>query len=194
MRAGPLRSFDVDRGTHEPLDEEPAPRRPYEGELKRKLPNDTQTIKTNNSPRSPYIRNFQQLSKVHKVNVRQSIIQNLDLACTFKTLTVVDFSENEETTRPQTVETAFGQPSGEPSPTTSEEEVPDLVPDGECPPIPNAIEDDCQSIEEDDWAPPGAVLDDHLFRRPYSQVSPPVYRRRRVIYDQRLLRGTLWEQ
>ena len=189
-----MRSFDVDRGTQEPSDEEPAPRRPYEGELKRKLPNDTQIIKTNNSPRSPYVRNFQQLSKVRKVNVRRSIIHNLDLACAFKTLTVVDFSEKEETARPQTLESAFGHPSGQPSPTTSEEEVPDLVPDGECPPIPNTVQDDNQSIEEDDWAPPGAVLDDHLFRLPYSQVSPPVNRRRRVISDHRLLRGTLWEQ
>ena len=96
------------------------------------------------------------------------------MACAFKGISIVDLSEEDTLSTLPNLEHTFTQPSGNPSPTTSEEEedIPDLIPATDDLPIPDAIEQDCQSIKEDAWAPLGAIIDDYLFKRPYSQVSP----------------------
>ena len=79
--------------------------------LKRKWPHDIHRIKTRNSPRSVYVRDFQHLLQSRKVNVQRDAIQRLDLACAFKGLTVVDLSEEDTLPIQNQVEHAFDNPS-----------------------------------------------------------------------------------
>ena len=129
MTAKLLRLLEDDPGTIDPTAETPTLRRHCDDMLKRKWPNDICHIKTRNSPRSVYVRDFQHLSQSRKVNVQRDAIQRLDLACTFKGLTVVDLSEEDTLPVQNQVEHAFDNPSGEPSPTTSEEDqnIPELI-------------------------------------------------------------------
>ena len=64
---------------------------------------------------------------------------------------------------------AFENPSGEPSPTTSEEDqnIPDLIDDKQS--IPIEIEEDIQEIEDEIWVPPLEQLPTHRHKRRYTQ-------------------------
>ena len=173
MTARLSRLLDDDPGTIDRTEETPALRKHCDDVLKRKWPNDTHRIKTRNSPRSAYVRDFQQLSQSRKVNVQRNAIQRLDLACTFKGLTVIDLSEEDMLPAQNEVEHAFDIPSGEPSPTTSEEDenVPELISIDEEQPIPTPIEEDIQEIEDEIWVPPLEQLPTHRRKRRYTPFA-----------------------
>ena len=100
-------------------------------------------------------------------------IQRLDLACAFKGLTVIDLSKEDTLPAQNEVEHAFDIPSGELSPTTSEEDenVPDLISiDGEQL-IPTPIEEDIQEIEDEIWVPPLEQLPTHRRKRRYTPFA-----------------------
>ena len=139
--------------------------------LKRRWPNDIHHIKTRNSPRSGYVRDFQRLSQSRKVNVQRDAIQRLDLACAFKGLTVVDLSEEDTLPEQKQLAHAFENSSGEPSPTTSEEDknIPDLIDDEQS--IPIDIKEDIQEIEDEIWVPPLEQLPTHRRKRRYTPFA-----------------------
>ena len=116
---------------------------------------------------------FQKLSQSRKVNVQRDAIQRLDLACAFKGLTVVDLSEKDTLPVQNQAEHAFDNPSGDPSPTTSEkdENVPDLISIDEEQPIPMPIEEDIQKIEDEIGVPPLEQLPTHRRKRRYTQFA-----------------------
>ena len=165
-----LRLLEDDPGTIDPMAETPTLRRHCDDVLKRKWPNDICHIKTRNSPCSVYVRDFQHLSQSRKVNVQHDAIQRLDLACTFKGLTVVDLSEEDMLPIQNQVEHAFDNPSGEPSPTTSEEDqnIPELISIDDEQPIPTPIEEDIQEIEDEIWVPPFGTIT-------YTQTQKTLY-------------------
>ena len=199
MTAKLLRLLEDDPGTIGPTAETPALRRHCDDVLKRRWPNDIRHIKTRNSPRSAYVRDFQQLSQSRKVNVKRDAIQRLDLACAFKGLTVVDLSEEDTLPVQNQVEHAFDNPSGEPSPTTSEEDenVPELISIDEEQPIPTPIEEDIQEIEDEIWVPPLEQLPTHRRKRRYTQFAIErqiQYKRNRQAFDEYIGPGHIGEQ
>ena len=126
------------------------------GMLKRKLPSVTRVIRTRNSPRSTYVRDFQLLSQPHTVNIQCDVYKHLDLATAFHGLTIVTFTDKNSELQPSTSKQEDQRPffyaSPTPSPTTTEEEaeIPDLVDI----PIPEEVEQDKINIEDSDWSPP----------------------------------------
>ena len=123
--------------------------------LKRKSPSITHVIKTRNSSRSTYVRDFQLLSQPCTVNVHQDVYKRLDLATAFYGLTIVTFTDDNSDPQPSTSkqdQRPFFYASPTPSPTTTEEEaeIPELVDI----PIPEEVEQDKINIEDSDWSPP----------------------------------------
>ena len=124
--------------------------------LKRKLPSITHVIRTRNSPRSAYVRDFQLLSQPCTVNVQHDVYKHLDLVTAFHGLTIVTFTDENSEPQPSTSKQEDQRPffyaSPIPSPTTTEEEakIPELVDI----PIPDEVEQDKISIEDSDWSPP----------------------------------------
>ena len=167
------RLLEDDPGTIDPMAETPALKKHCDDVLKRKWPNDTHHIKTRNSPRSAYVRDFQRLSQSRKVNVQCDAIQRLDLACAFKGLTVIDLSEEDTLPAQNEVGHAFDIPSGEPSPTTSEEDenIPDLISIDEEQLISPPIEEDIQEIEDEIWVPPLEQLPTYRHKRRYTPFA-----------------------
>ena len=84
---------------------------------------------------------------------------------------MIDLSEEDTLPIQNQVEHAFDNPSGEPSPTTSEEDenVPELISIDEEQPIPTPIEEDIQEIEDEIWVPPLEQLPTHRRKRRYTQ-------------------------
>ena len=123
----------------------------------------------------------------------------LDLACAFKGLTVVDLSEEDTLPVQNQVEHAFDNSSGEPSPTTSEEDqnVPELISIDEEQPIPMPIEEDIQEIEDEIWVPPLEQLPTHRCKRRYTQFAIErqiQYKRNRQAFDEYIGPGHIGEQ
>ena len=116
----------------------------YVDELKRKLASIIQVIKTRNSPRSAYVRDFQLLSQPCTINVHCDIYKHLDLATAFKGLTIVTFTDEKSELQPGTSKQKDQRPffyaSLTPLPTTTEEEaeIPELVDI----PLPEEVEQD----------------------------------------------------
>ena len=126
-----------------------------EDALRRKLPSITCVIKTRNSPRSAYVRDFQLLSQPCTVNVHRDVYKSLDLATAFQGLKIVTFTDENSDLQPSTSkqdQRPFFYTSPTPSPTTTEEEaeIPELVDI----PIPEEVEKDKVNIEDSDWLPP----------------------------------------
>ena len=122
---------------------------------KRRSPSVTHVIKTRNSPRSAYIRDFQHLSQLHTVNVHRDVYKCLDLATAFHGLTIVTFMDENSDPQPSTSKPnmrPFFYESPSSLPTTTEEaaKIPDLVEI----PIPEEVEQDKVEIENSDWSPP----------------------------------------
>ena len=194
-----LRLLEDDPGTTGPMEETPALRRHCNDVLKRRWPNGIRRIKTRNSPQSVYVRDFQKLSQSRKVNVQCDAIQRLDLACAFKGLTVVDLSEEDTLPIQKQAEHAFDNPSGDPSPTTSEEDeiVPDLISIDEEQPIPMPIKEDIQEIEDEIWVPPFEQLPTHRRKRRYAQFAIErdiQNKRNRQAFDEYIGPGHIGEQ
>ena len=133
-----------------------------EGQRKR-LPKDTQIIKTRNSPRSTYVRQFQKLSPDHNLKVEYDLFKRLDLATTFKGLTIIMFTytnleDTPSTPNPRT-HRPFHYPSPPPSRTTTEEieDVPELV-ENENLTLPKEVLDDRIPIEDLDWSLPSVAF------------------------------------
>ena len=127
--------------------EKPDPKKPLEQEHNAKLSGVIRIIRTRNSPRSHYVRDFQALSRSREVNVQRNIVQQLDLATSFQALSFVTIQDLEppkpELDLSEYPPHAFEADSPEPSPTTTEEDieledvsdVPELVPNtdsGQC--------------------------------------------------------------
>ena len=100
----------------------------------------------------------------------------MDLACSFKVLSIVNLTEEGQHSTSKTTDLQpFEYPSGPPSLTTLEEEaeVPELVAyEDEEVPMPGALLNDQQDIEEGIWALPTELGEAHTNKRPYSSVSP----------------------
>ena len=141
------------------------------------MPKDTQIIKTRNSPRSTYVRQFQKLSPDHNLQVESDLFKRLDLATAFKGLTIVTFTNanledtpgtsNQQTYRP------FHYPSPSPSPTTTEEieDIPELVENQDLP-LPDEVLDDNIPIADLDWSPPSVAFLPRLGKRKQNSSSP----------------------
>ena len=71
----------------------PDPKKHLEDRQRKRLPKDTQIIKTRNSPWSTYVRQFQKLSPDHNLKVESDLFKRLDLATAFKGLTIVTFMD-----------------------------------------------------------------------------------------------------
>ena len=147
-----------------------------EGQRK-KLPKDTQVIKTRNSPRSTYVRQFNKLSPNHNITMESDIYKRFDLATAFKGLTIIKFTDintdNTVSTSTQKPQRPFSYPSPSPSPTTTEElqDLPQLVPNTELP-LPNDILDDKISVENSDWSLPSVAFLPQLGKRQHISYSP----------------------
>ena len=102
-------------------------------EMRRRLQNVSQVIKTRNSPRSAYVWDFELLSQPHIINVYRDVYKCLDLATAFKGLTIVTFTDEKSPVQPSTSKEEalrpFYHPSPSPLPTTTEEntEIAELV-------------------------------------------------------------------
>ena len=70
--------------------------------LKRKLPSITCVIRTRNSLRSAYVRDFQLLSQPHTVNIQCDVYKHLDLVTAFHGLTIVTFTDKNSKPQPST--------------------------------------------------------------------------------------------
>ena len=143
--------------------------------LKRKSPNVTHVIRTRNSPRSTYVRDFQLLSQPHTVNVQRDVYKCLDLATAFHGLTIVTFTDENSEPQPSTSkqdQRPFFYASPTPSPTTTEEEaeIPDLVDI----PIPEEVEQDKINIEDSDWSPPPLTYRQVTHKRRNSTQLPDI--------------------
>ena len=140
-----------------------------DGQRKR-LPKDTQIIKTRNSPQSTYVRQFQKLSPDHNLQVESDLFKRLDLATAFKGLTIVTFTdanlEDTPSTSNQQTYGPFHYPSPSPSPTTTEEieDIPELVENQDFP-LPDEVLDDNIPIEGSDWSPPSVAFLPQLGKR-----------------------------
>ena len=141
------------------------------------MPKDTQIIKTRNSPRSTYVRQFQKLSPDHNLKVESDLFKQLDLATTFKGLTIITFTDanledTSSTSNPQT-HRPFHYPSPPPSPTTTEEieDIPELV-ENENLPLPEEVLDDRIPIEDSDWSLPSVTFLPRLGKRKQNSSSP----------------------
>ena len=134
------------------------------------LPKNTQVIKTRNSPRSTYVRQFNKLLPNHNVKVESDIDKRLDLATAFKGLTIITFTdintEDTSSTSTQESQRPFSYPSPSPLPTTTEEleDLPQLVPNTELP-LPHNVLDDKISVENSDWLPPSVAFLPQLGKR-----------------------------
>ena len=101
--------------------------------LKRKFPSVTRVIRTRNSPRSTYVRDFQLLSQPRTVNIQRDVYKCLDLVTAFHGLTIVTFTDEKSELQPSTSKQEDQRPffyaSPTPLPTTTEEEaeIPELV-------------------------------------------------------------------
>ena len=123
--------------------------------LKRKLPSVTHVMRTRNSPRSTYVRDFQLLLQPYTVNVQCDVYKCLDLVTAFHSLTIVTFTDKNSEPQPSTSkqnQRPFFYASPTPLPTTTEEEaeIPELVDI----PIPEEVEQDKINIEDSDCSPP----------------------------------------
>ena len=109
-------------GKVDPMDATHVLRRHCDDKLRRRWPGISWIIKTRNSPCSAHVTDFQTLLQTRKVNVYRDVIQCLDLACTFKGLSIENLSEDKkQTSMSPNIDQAFEQPSGNPSSTTTEE-------------------------------------------------------------------------
>ena len=143
--------------------------------LKRKSPSVTRVIKTRNSPRSTYVRDFQLLSQPHTINTQCDVYKRLDLATAFHGLTIVTFTdENSDLQRSTSKQDQrpFFYASPTPSPTTTEEEaeIPELVDI----PIPEEVEQDKINIEDSDWSPPPLAYRQFTRKRRNSTQLPDI--------------------
>ena len=138
----------------------PDPRKHLEEGQRKRLPKDTQFIKTRNSPQSTYVTQFQKLSQNHNIKVESDFFKRLDLATAFKGLTIITFTdanlEDTPSTSIQQTQRTFHYPSPPPSPTTTEE-----------------IEDLPEFVENKDLPLPQEVLNDKDFHRRLSLVTAP---------------------
>ena len=100
-------------------------------ELRKRLRNVSRVIKTRNSPRSTYVRDFQLLSQPRTINVHRDVYKCLDLVTAFKGLTIVTFTDEKSQSQPSTSKQEDSRPFyyPSPSPTKTEEnaEIPELV-------------------------------------------------------------------
>ena len=148
----------------------PDPKKHLEDGQRKRLPKDTQIIKTRNSPRSTYVRQFQKLSPNHNLQVESDLFKQLDLATAFNGLTIVTFMdanlEDTPSTSNQQPYRPFHYPSPSPSPTTTEEieDIPELVEDQDLP-LPDEVLDDNIPIEDSDWSPPSVAFLPQLGKR-----------------------------
>ena len=100
-------------------------------ELKRKLSSVTRVIRTRNSPRSAYVRDFELLSQPRTMNVHRDIYKHLDLAIAFKGLTIVTFTDKKSVPQPSTSKQEdqrpffYASPTSSPTTTEEEAEIPD---------------------------------------------------------------------
>ena len=137
----------------------PDPKKHLEEGQRKRLPKDTQIIRTRNNPQSIYVRQFEKLSPDHNLKVESDLFKRLDLATTFKGLTIVTFADNNlgdtPSTSNQQTYRPFHYPSPSPSPTTTEEieGLPKLV-DNDTLPLPEEVLDDKLPIEDSNWSPP----------------------------------------
>ena len=119
------------------------------------------------------MRDFQALSKVREVNVQRNIIQQLDLATSFKALSFVTIQDTEQThLELDTFEAAphaFPIDSPEPSPTTTEKDtdIPYLEDVSDTPDlVPNTDSGQCSTISSSsDFDSPSRVVSPILLRK-----------------------------
>ena len=112
---------------------------------------------------------------------------------------MVDLSEEDTLPLQNQVEHAFDNPSGEPSPTTSEEDqnIPELILLDDEQPIPMPIEEDIQEIEDEIWVPPLEQLPTHRRKRRYTQFAIErdiEYKRNCQAFDEYIGSGHIGEQ
>ena len=155
----------------------PDPKKHLEDGQRKRLPKDTQIIKTRNSSQSTYVRQFQKLSPDHNLKVESDLFKRLDLATAFKGLTIVTFTdanlEDTPSTSNQQPYRPFHYPSPSPSPTTTEEieDIPELVENQDLP-LPDEVLDDNIPIEDSDWSPPSVAFLPWLVKRKQNSSSP----------------------
>ena len=144
--------------------------------LKIKLQSITHVLRTRNSPRSAYVRDFQFLSQPHTVNIQRDVYKHLDLVTAFDSLTIVTFTDEKSEPQPSTSRQEDQRPffcaSLTPSPTTTEEEaeIPELIDI----PIPEEVEQDKISIEDSDWLPPPITYRQVNHKRKNSTQLPDI--------------------
>ena len=152
---------------------------PFAPGHKRKLPDGFQIIKSRNSPRSRYVRDFQRFSKIGEISVQRNIVQELDLATAFRGLSFINIKDSEQLNRksPQPEEAPYAFPidSPEPSPTTTEEiedllELEDITDTPDI--ITNELEEQCDTVS--------SSIDSDTSRK---TVSPIIIRKRRRCYN-----------
>ena len=110
---------------------------------------------------------------------------------------MVDLSEEDTLPVQNQFAHAFDNPSGEPSPTTSEEDqnIPDLIDDEQS--IPMQIEEDIQEIEDEIWVPPLEQLPTHRRKRRYTQFEIErqiLYKRNCQAFEEYIGPGPIGEQ
>ena len=155
------------------MEETPALRRHCDVELRKKSPNISRVIKTRNSPRSTYVRDFQLLSQPKTVNVHHNVYKRLNLVTAFKGLTIVTFTDEKKQAQLSTLtkdnQRLFYYPSPSPSPTTTEENTEILeLKDNVNIPIPEEVTDDNIPIKDSDWLPPKVAYQHYTCKRRYS--------------------------
>ena len=144
--------------------------------LKRKSPSVTRIIRTRNSPRSTYVRDFQLLSQPRTVNIQCDVYNRLDLVTAFHGLTIVTFTDENSDPQPSTSkqdQRPFFYASPTPLPITTEEEakIPELVDI----PIPKEVEQDKINIEDSDWSPPPLAYRQVTCKRRNSTQIPDIH-------------------
>ena len=155
----------------------PDPKKHLEEGQRKRLPKDTQIIRTRNNPHSTYVRQFEKLSPDHNLKVESDLFKRLDLATAFKGLTIITFADNnlEDTSSTSNQQTyrPFHYPSPSPSPTTTEEieDFPELV-ENKTLPLPEEVLDDKIPIEDSDWSPPSVAFLHQLGKRKQTSSSP----------------------
>ena len=102
--------------------------------------------------------------------MESDLFKRLDLATTFKGLTIVTFTDanlkDNSSVSNQQVYRPFYYPSPSPSPTTTEEieDLPELVEDQDLP-LPDKVLNDKIHIEDLDWSPPSGAFLPQLGKR-----------------------------
>ena len=112
---------------------------------------------------------------------------------------MIDLPEEEALPIQNNVEHAFNNPSGEPSPTTSEEDenIPELISIEEEQPIPTPIEEDIQELDDEVWVPPLEQLPTHRHKRRYTQFAIErqiLHKRNRQAFEEYIGPGHIGEQ